>query len=141
MARRTEAARGITLLTKLSANLPFVWMNPGQIDQVIGNLLRNAIHSLDEAQRKRPVLQLLTRRSGPHAVEIAIRDNGTGIPVDLLPKISRCFITTKQSGNGIGLLLCRSVIEAHQGTLTAENNVRHGATFRMTLPVDPNPFS
>jgi two-component system, LuxR family, sensor kinase FixL len=69
-------------------------------------------------------------------VQVAVSDCGTGLSSDKLDKIFQPFFTTKGEGLGMGLSICRSIIEAHRGRLWAENNERHGATFYFTLPVD-----
>ncbi len=117
----------------LEADLPGVAVNKIQIQQVVVNLVRNSI----EAMADRPVRQIdvRTRRDGDEAVEVSVTDSGPGIPVGDLDRIFGPFVSTKSHGMGLGLSICKSIVEAHAGTIRATSDRDGGATFRVTLPV------
>ena len=99
--------------------------------QVLVNLLMNAFDALSSAGDRRAVVA--TRKAGP-AIQVSVKDSGSGIPVTDLARIFDRFYTTKSSGLGMGLSIARSLIETHGGRLWAENNKDGGATFTFTLP-------
>jgi signal transduction histidine kinase len=127
---------GVAFRKRLEPGLPQVRIHRRQIQEVMLNVIRNALEAIVEAKTTRPVVQIHTRRQPGRKIEIAIRDNGTGIPAELLPRLSYEFLTTKPNGIGLGLMLSRLMVERHQGRLIAENNARGGATIRITLPLD-----
>jgi two-component system sensor kinase FixL len=112
-----------------------------QIEQVLFNLLRNAIEAMAEAPHQE--LTVATRRRDGERVEVAIADTGPGLPETVRARLFQPFVTTKATGLGIGLSICRSIVQAHDGTLTAERNPGGGTIFRITLPApsaaDPDP--
>jgi two-component system sensor kinase FixL len=107
--------------------------NKTQIQQVLLNLMINAIEAMAEQPGER-TLKILLSRAGAKA-QISICDNGTGIQEGKLERIFDGFYTTKPQGLGMGLEVCRSIIEIHRGAIWAENNPDRGATFYVTLPV------
>jgi len=119
---------------ELARDLPPVAFDPVQIQQVLINLLRNGMEAMDSVGRER-VLRLCVRRVDD-AVRTEVRDNGHGI--ELPDRMFEPFFTTKQDGMGIGLAVCRSIVEAHGGQLWAENNRSSGATFAFALPIGAN---
>jgi signal transduction histidine kinase len=112
--------------------LPLVECDPAQINQVLMNLLANAC----DAIAGRGQIWIATRSLGT-AVEVSIRDDGAGIPADLLPRVFDPFFTTKEvgRGTGLGLAVSHSVVAAHGGDITVESAPGAGATFRVTLPL------
>jgi two-component system sensor kinase FixL len=104
-----------------------------QIQQVIVNLARNAA----EAMARQPVRRLVisAQRDQSGMIEVAVADTGCGLPAEVKARLFQPFTTTKQSGLGVGLSLCRSIVEAHGGRIKAEDNPGGGAVFRFTLPV------
>jgi two-component system sensor kinase FixL len=117
--------------------------NKTQIQQVLLNLMINAIEAMAEQPGERTLKILLSRDEA--RAQISIRDNGTGIPEGKLERIFDGFYTTKPQGLGMGLEVCRSIVELHRGAIWAENNPDRGATFYLTLPVvtvkDPSKIS
>lgn len=107
--------------------------NKTQIQQVLLNLMINAIEAMAEQPGERALKILLSRAEAK--AQISICDNGTGIPEGKLERIFDGFYTTKPQGLGMGLEVCRSIIEIHRGAIWAENNPDRGATFYVTLPV------
>jgi signal transduction histidine kinase len=123
---------GATLQVRLPAELPPVEGDPVQLQQVLINLMHNAIESLNGGVRQRVVE--IAVESGDQ-VEIRVRDSGVGMPQDLLPQLFTPFLTTKPHGLGMGLPVSRSIVEFHGGRMSAENNAEGGMTFRVRLPI------
>jgi two-component system sensor kinase FixL len=103
-----------------------------QIQQVLVNLMRNAAEALTDAPVRR--LTVSTRRLDVHTVEIEIADSGPGLSPDIEDQLFQPFVTTKVTGMGVGLSLCRNIIEAHGGRIAAQNGPEGGAVFCFTLP-------
>jgi PAS domain S-box-containing protein len=120
--------------TQLAAELPLIWADRVQVQQVLINLVQNAIDSMDALTEEPKVLRLASNVAPPNAVAISVRDFGEGFTD--AEKIFEPFFTTKEKGLGIGLSVCRSIIEAHGGKLYASLNEAPGATFEFTIPVD-----
>lgn len=110
--------------------------NKTQIQQVMLNLMMNAIEAMAELPGTRTLTIILTRDADK--AQISIRDTGTGIPEGKLERIFDGFYTTKPQGLGMGLEVCRSIISIHRGAIWAENNPDRGATFYFTLPIASN---
>jgi two-component system sensor kinase FixL len=106
-----------------------------QIEQVVFNLMRNATEAMSKSQRR--VLTLATKSIADGMIEVSITDTGPGVSADIQANLFEPFVTTKEGGLGIGLSICRVIIEAHGGTLTAEDNPEGGAIFRFTIPQVP----
>src|SRR5204863_5624906 len=103
-----------------------------QIEQVVFNLARNAIEAMSSGVRR--VLTLSTKLTTDRMTEISVADTGPGVSADVRARLFEPFVTTKESGLGIGLSICRVIVEAHGGKLTAEDNPAGGAIFRFTIP-------
>ncbi|TPL99711.1 PAS domain-containing protein [Mesorhizobium sp. B2-3-10] len=128
-----EAARHrVRLDTDIERDLPLVALDRIQIQQVLINLMRNATEAMDSTGQAR-VLGVRVRRIG-NAIQTEISDRGWGI--EFPDKIFEPFFTTKQHGMGMGLAICRSIVESHGGRLWVEKNEPHGAKFIFTLPVE-----
>jgi two-component system, LuxR family, sensor kinase FixL len=106
-----------------------------QIDQVVFNLVRNAIEAMAESPRR--VLTLTTNLSSDSMVEVSVAATGSGLPPEVRAKLFQPFVTTKSGGLGIGLSICRLIIEAHDGMLVADDNPGGGTIFRFTIPRSP----
>ncbi|MGI9325269.1 MAG: two-component system sensor histidine kinase NtrB [Pseudomonadales bacterium] len=127
----------IDLQFELEPDLPPVFCDPVQIQQVILNLVRNAIdamYTINCANGNR--ILVTTRRLGAKGVALSVRDCGTGIAEDQQGKVFTAFHSTKAEGMGMGLSICRSIIQAHLGKLTFTNNADYGCTFTLTLPLE-----
>ena len=122
---------GVSLETELGGDLPKIRADPVQIQQVIVNLMRNGIEAMAGARRK--LLLIRSRRSAGHVL-VDVRDRGTGL-VDP-EKIFEPFASTKETGMGMGLTICRSIIEAHAGDISVVHNDGPGVTFSFSLPSD-----
>src|SRR5689334_371465 len=108
----------------------------GQLHQVILNLVTNAVDAMRPITDRARVLKVSSRFVTGHGVSIDIADTGTGIEAKDIDRLFDAFFTTKPYGTGMGLAICRSIVEAHGGRLTAAPSEPHGAVFRFTLPVE-----
>lgn len=132
--RQELVANGVTLDLDVPAELPLVRADDVQIQQVIVNLAMNAMQAMIVARTPDPRLSLRVSLSTAGGVEIALEDNGPGIPVDDLLRIFESFYTTKATGLGIGLSICQRIVEAHRGSIRAENMPGGGSRFAFVLP-------
>jgi PAS domain S-box-containing protein len=134
---RGEAVRnGISISTDLTDNLPAVEADRVQLQQVLVNLIVNAIEAMGATSGGPRELLISTRNAESSAVLVALQDSGPGLEAAMLERAFESFYTTKPTGLGMGLSICRSIIEAHGGQLWASPNQRHGATFQFTLPAE-----
>jgi C4-dicarboxylate-specific signal transduction histidine kinase len=124
---------GVSLHLDLAQNIPTVSINRVQIQQVVLNLLRNALEAMGGCPRRE--LRVETRPVGATQLEVIISDTGPGLPEALRDRLFTPFVTTKSEGMGIGLSICRSIIEAHGGAIWATSSPAGGAAFHITLPV------
>lgn len=120
---------------RASSNLPKMLLDKFQIQQVIINLARNAIEAMRDANTLQPKLIIDMNSGGKNTVEVAIIDNGPGIDVYAKQKIFTPYFTTKPYGIGLGLIMCRVIIEAHGGVLEMSSHPTGGACFLFTLPI------
>jgi len=128
--------RSCQLETSLDANLPVIEGDPVQLQQVLLNLVINAFDAMrDTAPSKRNVF-IATQSNGDGTVRASVRDHGVGIAEDMRDRLFDPFFSTKTEGLGMGLAIVRSIIEAHGGTITAENVDDCGARFEFALPVN-----
>jgi signal transduction histidine kinase len=135
LTRREAERHGIALQTRLARDLPPVWGDRIQLQQVILNLLTNAIDALrgsDEGPRE---LLVSSGRDDAQGVLVSVRDSGAGLDPEGLESLFEPFHTTKPDGIGMGLAISRSIVEAHGGRLWATPNAPRGAVFQFTLPL------
>jgi PAS domain S-box-containing protein len=134
---RGEALKtGVAVRTELAGGLPLIRGDRVQLQQVMLNLIINAIEAmsgLDEGPRE---LLIRTVKGEAGDVRVAVRDWGPGVAPAELERLFQAFYTTKPSGLGLGLSICRSIVEAHRGRLWASASAPRGATFQFTLPID-----
>ena len=122
----------IDLDTKLNEQLPSVQGNEVQLQQVILNLITNAIESMHSVEHR--VLRVRSESGGPDEVHVSIEDTGTGIDHSNLDSIFKPMFTTKVTGMGMGLAICRSIVEGHGGRIWISHGSENGSTFHFTLP-------
>ncbi len=126
-------AKNIRTTFDLSSERPQVLVDRIQIQQVVMNLVRNAIDALEHSSVREIILQ--SRIGAEGRVEIAVIDSGPGVSGDIAKHIFTPFVTSKKDGTGLGLAICRTIVEAHGGEVWAENSHLGGAAFRFTLPL------
>jgi PAS domain S-box-containing protein len=129
------ARRRVRMDVTVESHVPPVALDRVQVQQVLVNLIRNGVEAMDSVAGER-VLGIRVRRVGDE-VQTEISDRGPG--VEEPERMFEPFFTTKEHGMGMGLAICRSIVEAHGGRLWAGNNEPHGATFTFTLPIEATP--
>lgn len=129
---RRQSATTIEL--ELAKDVPAVRLDPLEIKQVLINLIKNAFEAMAELSVADRLLTISTRQKAG-VVEVAVADRGPGVSKNKLTQIFNAFFTTKPNGIGLGLAVCRSIVESHDGRLTVARNVHGGATFSFTLPL------
>ena len=138
LSRSDLRRSGATLRVELPEDVPAVMGDRVQLQQVILNLLRNAcdaVHGIDDRPRE---IEIRIARDDGDRVRLSVRDSGVGFEADGAEKLFDAFYTTKHDGMGIGLSVCRSIIENHGGRLWAAANDGPGVTFAFSIPVAPN---
>ncbi|MFC4169067.1 PAS domain S-box protein [Teichococcus aestuarii] len=129
------AHHGVEISIQLDQDLPPVLVDRVQIQQVVLNLIRNAVEAMSEAGGQPCRLTINATRRGAGMLEVAVRDTGPGLSPAVEARLFEPFVTTKRGGMGVGLSICRSIVEAHDGRLWSEPNPGGGAVFRFTLPL------
>jgi C4-dicarboxylate-specific signal transduction histidine kinase len=133
---RSEMSKNSVLVhTQLAKGLPLIQGDRVQLQQVILNLIVNAIEAMNQMSEG-PRELLISTKTKPEGVLVALRDTGPGLAQAGAARAFEAFYTTKPSGLGMGLSICRSIVEAHGGRLWAEPNEPHGAIFCFTLPFE-----
>jgi signal transduction histidine kinase len=127
--------RKIIVLSRLSADLPRVMAHRVQLQQVILNLCVNAADAMDAVTNRDRVLKVMSERHSS-GVSITVEDSGVGVEPKNIERIFEPFYTTKSEGMGMGLSICRSIIEEHGGRLSATSGRLHGLTLQISLPAD-----
>ena len=126
--------RGISLDTELTENLPQVMADRVQLQQVVMNLVTNAMDAMEPIADRPKLLRVKSSIGDGDIVVVAIEDTGTGIDADKVDRVFDAFFTTKPNGMGMGLSICRSIIEAHNGRLGVSAGAQYGSVFRFELP-------
>jgi two-component system sensor kinase FixL len=128
--------KDILVESNLDPHLPAVLGDKIQLQQVILNLVVNAADAINTANADTRKITIQTGKSGEQNIRVSIKDTGPGIDAEQITRIFDPFYTTKTEGVGIGLSIVKTIIEAHGGTVGAENNPDRGAAFWFTLPID-----
>jgi signal transduction histidine kinase len=132
---RTELeAERILVQLDLNAQVPLVFGHRGQLQQVFLNLVSNAAEAMLPVTDRARVLKVTSEAFESDCVAVLIADSGTGIESKNIDRIFDAFFTTKPNGMGMGLPICRSIVDAHGGSLTVTSGAGHGAVFRIVLP-------
>jgi signal transduction histidine kinase len=130
---RLTLPENIEVINKVDANLPEVEIDADQIRQVLLNIATNAMQAMPEGGKL-----TIDAKKGDRFLEVAISDTGDGISGDVIGKIFDPLFTTRAKGIGLGLAVCKSIIERHGGTIGVESKVGEGATFTIKLPMKSN---
>jgi C4-dicarboxylate-specific signal transduction histidine kinase len=132
---RSEATKnGVSVRTQFAEPSPVVQADRAQLQQVILNLIINAFEALISMREGARELLICTEKSDSNGALVSVRDSGPGLDLETADRLFEAFYTTKVQGMGIGLAICRSIIEAHGGRLWARANVPCGAIFQFELP-------
>lgn len=129
-----QKARGAQVSLRLDPVAGWVWVDKVQIQQVLFNLVRNAVEAMAECERRDIVIATMPAAEG--MVEISVADTGPGLSPEVRRRLFQPFVTTKPAGMGVGLSICRSIVEAHGGQMSAHDNPGGGTVFRFTVPTD-----
>jgi len=134
LTRARVLLHGAILRTELAAGIPPVLGDRIQLQQVVVNLVANAAEAMKEVEDRPRGILVRTFRDSTH-VRVEVRDSGSGIPSEQKDQIFQPFHTTKQSGMGMGLAICKTIVESHGGKLGVTINEGPGATFHFTIPL------
>ena len=138
LLRQKAENRLFRIVVELGEDLPAVHADTVQMSQVILNLVRNAFEAAHECPPKRRIVVVTTRAHGESAVELRVRDSGSGIAPETMSRLFNPFFSTKPDGLGVGLRLSQTIVQAHGGSIEGFNNPDGpGATFRIVLPAIP----
>jgi len=130
-------SHGMGLTLEAETVLPRVQADPIQLQQVLLNLIRNAVDALKDTAQREKVIVMSARATSDDEVELTVIDNGPGVALEHRPQLLNPFFTTKEDGLGIGLSFSRSIVEAHGGRLRFDDNPDGGTAFHVTLPTVP----
>ena len=136
LARGEMLQRRVTLHTELAGGLPLIAADLVQMQQVLLNLITNALDAMSAVRDRPRLLRIRTDQPEASAVRVAVQDAGVGVDPQQAERLFQAFLTTKPNGLGMGLSISRSIVEAHGGRLWATPNDGPGATFQFTLPVE-----
>jgi two-component system, LuxR family, sensor kinase FixL len=139
LAETDARLNNVRLRIESDSNLPTVFADPIQLQQVVLNLVRNAIDAMSDVPEMQREVTLSTRLLPEGEIEIVVADHGTGLAPEAAEHLFNPFFTTKSGGTGLGLAISRSIVRAHGGRLWHTPNERRGARFHFTLPVSPAP--
>jgi signal transduction histidine kinase len=134
LAQSAIIKNDISIQTDLIEAAPHVQADRVQLQQVILNLILNAVEAMGSFEKRARKLSISTEHHQLGGILVSVRDSGPGIDLEHLNRVFDAFYTTKSRGVGMGLAICRSIIGAHSGQLWAEVNPSGGAVFRFTLP-------
>jgi signal transduction histidine kinase len=127
---------GVSLQTLLAKDLPLIQGDRVQLQQVILNLIVNAVQAMSGVSERSRELLIGSGKDASTDVLVTVRDSGAGLNPESFDHLFDAFYTTKPGGMGMGLSICRSIIEAHGGQVWATANVPQGAIFQFTLPTN-----
>jgi signal transduction histidine kinase len=134
LARSAIVRNGVSVRTRLAEDLLPVQGDRVQLQQVVLNLVLNAVEAMASIEAGSRELVISTEQTKTGGVLVAVGDSGPGIDPTHLERVFQAFYTTKSGGTGMGLSICRSIIDAHGGRLWGDANERRGAVFQFTLP-------
>jgi C4-dicarboxylate-specific signal transduction histidine kinase len=131
-------ANAVEVSSALMDNAPRVLGDRSQLQQVVLNLVRNAIEAMSPIKDRPRVLQIRSETTDQRELVVTVKDSGPGINAENMNRVFETFFTTKNTGMGMGLSICRSIIEAHGGRLSAQPSNPQGAVFEIVLPLPPH---
>jgi hypothetical protein len=134
LSRSEIVKNGISLTTHFAKELPCVHGDRIQLQQVLLNLIVNAVEAMSSESNSSRELLIVTVEDGSNGVIVAVSDSGPGVDQEVLEQMFDAFYTTKSAGMGMGLAICRSIIETHAGRIWARANVPRGIVFQFNLP-------
>jgi two-component system, LuxR family, sensor kinase FixL len=135
IVRPDAVAYSCEIEPSLAKDLPLIEVDPIQIQQVLVNLVSNALDAMRQTPANQRKVEVSTAGNGENEVCLSVRDHGTGIRTEVHERLFDQFFTTKEQGLGMGLAIVRSIVESHGGKIQAENVADGGARFYFTLPV------
>ena len=138
LVRLELISRRVPLQKELAPGLPLILADRVQLQQVIINLVMNGIEAMEPVTDRPRDLVVRSQQNAAREVVVTVEDNGMGISAENEARLFSAFFTTKSTGMGMGLSICRSIIEAHGGRISAANNTGPGAMFQFTLPSHPD---
>ena len=127
---------GVSVQTQLAEGLPLIQGDRVQLQQVILNLIINAVEAMSGVSEGSRELLIGTGRDASSGVLVAVQDSGPGLNPESFDRLFDAFYTTKPGGMGMGLSICRSIVEAHGGRIWASRTAGPGTTFQCILPVE-----
>ena len=127
--------KGVILRSKVSKSIPIVQADPIQIEQVIVNLVANAIDAVAELPEGTRQVTVSAHLSEAGAVEVVVQDGGHGVPPELRETLFEAFVSTKKDGLGVGLTISRTIIRAHGGKIWMVHHEPHGTSVHFTVPL------
>jgi PAS domain S-box-containing protein len=135
LTRVAMLEKAVLAKMQLAEGLPYIFGDKVQLQQVMLNLITNAVEAMGDVSERSRELLISTSKAGPDRVLVAVSDSGPGLPQAFPDRIFDAFYTTKRTGLGLGLSICRSIIDAHGGRLWAKSNDPHGTVFYFTVPI------
>jgi PAS domain S-box-containing protein len=141
LVQRQLMSHQVSLQMELAPTLPMVLADRVQLQQVMINLVMNGIEAMRSVTDRTRELVIRSLQDETQQVLVSVTDRGVGISTEIADRLFNPFFTTKSGGMGMGLAICRSIMEGHGGRLWATADVPHGATFQFTLPVSANTAS
>jgi PAS domain S-box-containing protein len=141
LVRGELVSHQVSLRTEFARALPMILGDRVQLQQVIINLMRNGVEAMQSVMDRPRKLVIRSSQDETRHVLVSVTDCGVGISPEHAEQLFNAFFTTKAGGMGMGLSICRSIVEAHGGRLWATANISHGATFHFTLPLNVDPAS
>jgi signal transduction histidine kinase len=141
LVQRQITSHQVSLRIELAPALPIILGDRVQLQQVIINLVMNGLEAMQSVTDRPFELVIRSGQDERQQVLVSVTDCGVGIAAENVDRLFNAFFTTKSSGMGMGLSICRSIVEAHGGRLWATANITHGATFQFSLPVSADTAS
>jgi PAS domain S-box-containing protein len=138
LTRGEVTKNGVAVQTQLAEGLPCIRVDRVQLQQVMLNLIINAIEAMSSTGQAARELLITTGRNASNNVLVSVRDSGPGLDPKTIDRLFDAFFTTKSKGMGMGLAICQSIIEVHGGRMWAGPNEPRGAVFQFTLPLEPD---